>query len=64
MKLFGEEEEAGGNEEEEIREVSKHDIVELIEDYTLNPEAIKQIVFKIKYLPTPDLKRLFDQQSG
>jgi hypothetical protein len=64
MKLFGEEEEAGGHEEEEIREVSKHDIVELIEDYTLNPEAIKQIAFKIKYLPTPDLKKLFEQQSG
>jgi hypothetical protein len=65
MKLFGDEDVSQPQENEEINEeVSKDDIIELIEDYTLNPEAIKQIVFKIKYVPTRELQKLHSQQSG
>jgi hypothetical protein len=39
-------------------------MIDLIEDYTLNPEAIKQIAFKAKFLSTPDLTKLYEQQSG
>jgi hypothetical protein len=37
MKLFGEEESINDQAQPEIEEVSKDDIVALIEDYTLNP---------------------------
>ncbi len=63
MKLFGDIEEEVIAEEQE-QEVSKDDIVALIEDYTLNPEAIKQISLKIKFLPTGDLQKLQGQHSG
>lgn len=62
MKLFGEAEEE--LQEASQLEVSKDDIVALIEDYTLNPEAIKQIALRIKFLPTADLERLRGQHSG
>jgi len=39
-------------------------MIELIEDYTLNPEAIKQIAFKVKFLSSSDLTKLLEQQSG
>jgi hypothetical protein len=38
--------------------------MELIEDFTLNPEAIKQIVLKIKFLPIAELFKVYSQQSG
>jgi hypothetical protein len=63
MKLFGDVEEEAVAEEVQ-QEVSKDDIVALIEDYTLNPEAIKQISLRIKYLPTSDLHKLQGQHSG
>jgi hypothetical protein len=44
--------------------VSKNDILALIEDYTLNPEAIKQIALRIKFLPTGDVEKLRGQHSG
>lgn len=45
-------------------QASKDDIVALIEDYTLNPEAIKQIILKIKFLNTQDLKKILTSSEG
>ena len=36
----------------------------MIEDYALNPEAIKQIAYRIKHLETSELTKLYEQQSG